>query len=193
MNARIARKIALMRASPQARHFRYAQGLYARTGSMAMAVGFWRPSLLVDPNLLGEDRTVQEFCRAHEGAHLALGHTRLLSAWKVLCTAAAGCLLLVPAVFTLSVPVMVTAFVVGAWLEAKFGALTLAARASAEQEADAVALSVMKPHAFATAIKTLAQGTEARGWWRRFEDRRLYGADWRARLARVGVTVPDRG
>lgn len=190
MNPRVVAKVSLYLASPQGRRTILRPGLFARTGSMALAVGLFRPRILIDPDLVGEHRTIQEMIRAHEGAHIVLGHTRLLAMAKwngILLFAGLGAIL---GAVTGSAWGCGAAAFVGAWLEAEHGFTTLWLRAHCEREADEIALGVMKPHAFASAVKTLDQHKgKARGW-KGYEDRVLNGVDWKARLARVGVTVP---
>lgn len=191
MNPRVAAKLGLYLSSPQGRRTILRPGLFARTGSMALAVGLFRPRILIDPDLVGEHRVLQEFVRAHEGAHIVLGHTRLLAMAKwngILLFAGLGAIL---GAFTGSAWGCGVMAFVGAWCEAEHGFTTLWLRAICEREADEVALGVMKPHAFASALKTLDQHKGAARGWRGYEDRVLNGVDWVGRLERVGVMVPE--
>lgn len=194
MNVRRANKIALMRASAQGREVYLARGLYEKTGSLAMATGLLRVKILADPRLFGEHRVIQEMIRLHEGAHIALGHTRLLAVAKLLSVLLTGGLLACAAAPIGSIPLVLAVAFAGAWCEAKWQFLTLPLRASAEAEADALALSAMKPHAFATAVKTLDQSRAKRSsWWGRIEEKALYGRSYVDRLARVGLSETPRG
>jgi hypothetical protein len=187
VNRRVAAKTALMEASPEAREAVLAPGMFERTGSVAMSVGFLRQRLLIDPRLAGEHRTVQEFVRLHEGAHLALKHPRYLSVARVVGALAAalfGATLLAPAG---SLVACGLAAFVALWVDAKYGFTTLWVRAAQEQEADEAALGVMRVDHFASAVKTLDTNKPALRGWARVEHRALYGADWRARLRRVGI------
>lgn len=178
-----------MLASSQARHVYLAPGLYEKTGSLAMATGLFRVRMIADPRLFGEHRSIQEFVRLHEGAHIALRHVQMLAVAKWMTTMLVGALAAIACAASQSVPLVLVAGFVAAWCEAKFQFLTLWFRAQCEAEADALALTAMRPHAFATAVKTLDQGrTKPTTWWGRVQERSLNGRDYRERLERVGLS-----
>lgn len=163
-------------------------GLYDETGSLCLADGLWRPRLLMDPRLLGEHHVLKEFCLWHESAHLAMGHTRLLALAKWAGVALIAALFgAVVAISTRSSLAAYSALAVGAWIEGRLGLFTLRLRAKCEEEADQVAASVMVPHLFAAAVKTLWSIQPAKGRFARWEDRVVYGDGYQGRLARCGL------
>ncbi len=190
MNPRVARHIALLRATTQGRSVILSRGLFEKTGSLAMCVGFVKPRIVADPRLFGEHRVLQTFIRCHEGAHLVLGHTRFLAVVKWAAILFAAGIFGTIAALTGSIPLVAVACFVGAWVEARHGFLTLDLRRQCEVQADQLALSCMKPQAFASAVRTLDQHKKPLGRWRRFEDAVLNGSTWRDRLRRVGLDVP---
>lgn len=187
MNRRLARKRAIWDGAKRPDPV-LVPGLYDQTGSLCLATGLFRPRLLMDPRLLGEHRVLKEFCWWHESAHLALGHTRLLAMAKWLGIAFVAALLgTVGALSTRSPAVAYAAMAVGAWVEARLGLATLWLRAKCEEEADQVAASVMVPHLFAAAVKTMnAVQPPGRGY-DRWEHGVLYGTSWVERLSRSGL------
>lgn len=187
---RASAKVALMLASPAARACVLRRDLYVRTGSLALSAGLFRPRLYIDPRLAGEHRWVQQFVRCHEGAHLALDHPRYIELIRYAAISlAAGCTTLCALPFRSEALLFVAGFV-GAWLEARFGLLSLYFRAGFEKEADALALDVIAPIEFASAIKTMERNKPPMSGYARFVDGVLNGKTWQDRLRRVGVDVP---
>lgn len=187
MNARLARKRALWKGLGHPEPI-LTRGLYEKTGSLGMAYGLFKPRLYIDPRLLGEHRVLKVFVLNHEGAHLALGHTRILAVAKILGILFVAALLGVVAAITTRVPwIAYVSMFVGAWCEARLGLFTLWLRAKCEEEADQVAASVMVPHLFAAAVKTLWSIQPAKGRFARWEDRVVYGDGYQGRLARCGM------
>ncbi len=191
MNARLARKRAIWKGMKRPDPV-LIQGLYEATGSLCLAAGFFKPKILMDPRLLGEHRVLKEFCLWHESAHLALGHVRLLSIAKWLGIGFVAALLGVTAAISTRSPVAAyAALAVGAWVEARLGLFTLWLRAKCEQEADQVAASVMIPHHFASAVKTMWTVEEPKAGYDRWERGILYGATWVDRLNRSGLSAVE--
>lgn len=188
MNPRRLKKVALMLASPEARASVLLPGLFEKTGSIAMAVGLVRPRLVIDPRLVDEHRTVQEYVRLHEGAHLALGHTRMLAVLRWYAAFVFGSLAYAAGLALGDVTALAIGLLIF-WIEAKCGFATVHLRAQQEMEADACALQAMSPLAFASAVKTMARVRPPLRGWARIQDRIVNGRDWQERLARVGVVA----
>lgn len=191
MNKRLARKRAMWRGLKFPEPI-LKRGLYENTGSLGMAYGLWKPRLYVDPRLLGEHRVLREFITNHEGAHLALGHTRLLTIGKWMGALFVAALLGTIVAITTGAPWLAfTALAVGAWTEAKLSLFTLPLRAMCEREADQVAASMMIGHHYATAIKTIWSVEEPRSAYARWERGVIYGQTWVDRLNRSGLSAVD--
>lgn len=197
MNARIARKLALAR-HPVRRVM--AQGLFEATGSIALAVGAFRPRLLIDPRAFGEHRVLRTFVEFHERSHILCGHLPVLFAIRWLgIFAMAGSAGGIAAILAWARGtdlagtwgVLGIFGAVGAWLEARFGLLTMHVRAQAETEADAVALSVMPSEHFAAAVKAFFAVTKRRRGLDGYVDRVVYGASWRERVERQGLVAKE--
>lgn len=187
MNARLARKRALWKGLGHPEPI-LTRGLYEKTGSLGMAYGLFKPRLYIDPRLLGEHRVLKAFVLHHEGAHLALGHTRLLAVAKILGILFVAAVLGVVAAITTRVPwIAYVAAFVGAWCEARLGLFTLWLRAACEREADSVAASVMVPHHFATALKTMWSIQPTKRGYDAWAERVIYGDTWVERLNRCGL------
>ena len=187
MNARLARKRALWKGLGHPEPI-LTRGLYEKTGSLGMAYGLFKPRLYIDPRLLGEHRVLKVFVLNHEGAHLALGHTRILAVAKILGILFVAALLGVVAALTTRVPwIAYVSMFVGAWCEARLGLFTLWLRAACEREADSVALSTMLPSHFATAVKTAWKTQPAKRGYAAWEEKIIYGRDYKERLARCGI------
>ena len=187
MNARLARKRALWKGLGHPEPI-LTRGLYEKTGSLGMAYGLFKPRLYIDPRLLGEHRVLKVFVLNHEGAHLALGHTRILAVAKILGILFVAALLGVVAALTTRVPwIAYVSMFVGAWCEARLGLFTLWLRAACEREADSVALSTMLPSHFATAIKTMWKIQPTKRGYDAWAERVIYGDTWVERLNRCGL------
>jgi len=187
VNARLARKRALWKGMKRPDPV-LVPGLYDATGSLCLAAGLWRPRLLMDPRLLGEHRVLKEFCLWHESAHLAMGHTRLLALAKWAGVALIAALFgVVVAISTRSPVAAYSALAVGAWIEARLGLFTLRLRAKCEEEADSVAASVMIPHHFASALKTMWSIQPTKRGYDAWAERVIYGDTWVERLNRCGL------
>ena len=188
MNRRLASKRSLLATGRFPRPIE-AIGLYESTGSIALAIGFWRPRVLVDPRAFGEHRVLRQYVLWHESAHLLLHHTRILGALRWLGITMTAGLFAIAGAFSGSVYVTVAAMLVGAWIEARVGLWTIWYRAQAEGEADAVALSTMLPEHFAAAVKTMAEIQKPRTGIDGWVDAKVYGKHFHDRLARQGISV----
>lgn len=188
MNRRLASKRALLATGKFPRPIE-AIGLFESTGSIALAIGFWRPKVLIDPRAYGEHRVLRQYVLWHESAHVLLSHTRILEALRWFGIVMMAGLFAILGAFSGSVYVTIAAMLVGGWIEARFGAWTVWYRAQAEIEADALALSVMLPEHFAAAVKTMATLDPPRKGLDGYIDRRVYGATFHDRLARQGIAV----
>lgn len=186
MNTRLARKRALLQTGRFPRPL-LALDLFERTGSIAMAVGFWKPRVLIDPRTYGEHRAIREYVLHHEAWHVLANHTRILAVARWLGIAFFAALGAIAVVWTRSPWVMGAAGFVAARLEASLGLFTMALRARFETDADAAALAVMQTRTFAAAVKTMAGIRKPTRGVRRWVEDAVYGADYRERLRRVGV------
>lgn len=190
MNARLAAKRALLASGRFPRPVP-AVGLFDATGSIALAVGAFRPRVLIDPRAYGEDRTLKVFALWHESAHVICGHLLLLFVFRWLGIVFMAGVFASAAVVSGSLVATCVAGAVGAWCEARVGIFTLYVREKAETEADALALSVMQPHAFASAVKTMASVTKPRRGIDGWVDCVVYGRTWRERVARQGIVCSE--